>query len=383
VSLSTQFIAVHARRIQQSLAVIGRRGRPHRSPERPREVRTKGDAIRDRIARNAERRIAIAEKMKAEAGGVTHGVVDQSVGGMASLTTSIIAAPVGENLQQLYTVAHECGHVFLHRKGTPGFWLPGHVKEWEAECYAHQAFHAHGLRVPARFTTEARAYVALHVEIDRRDGIATDPRAWEFAEHRCSPFEPLRETPAEWGMPNARPSRPAVSAQTEQRPSQPLSSTRATSKPLAPPDVQGATSLLTLWLLGWGLGTSIWFGVFDVGEQRALAISSVLFLAVHMIEVDLRRFVLLQRASRASSRLRWLGLVLLWAMMVPGLCFAFVQAQNSAILGPRPVHDALLLTIPVLALLLGRLAIGVLDLRRWRRQTERRYANATAAENQR
>jgi hypothetical protein len=36
---------------------------------------------------------------------------------------------------QLYTVAHECGHIFLHNSGS-GYTFAGHVKEFEASSGA-------------------------------------------------------------------------------------------------------------------------------------------------------------------------------------------------------------------------------------------------------
>ena len=50
----------------------------------------------------------------------------------------IFKSPEGRKILQLSTVAHECGHIFLHNS-EPGS-LPRHVKEMEAESYAHQYF---------------------------------------------------------------------------------------------------------------------------------------------------------------------------------------------------------------------------------------------------
>ena len=59
--------------------------------------------------------------------------------GLAYLRTGRIKSPEGRKILQLSTVAHECGHIFLHNS-EPGYSLPSHVKEMEAESYAHQYF---------------------------------------------------------------------------------------------------------------------------------------------------------------------------------------------------------------------------------------------------
>lgn len=165
---------------------------------------TKGDLIRDRIAANAQRRFEIAEAMKAEAGVEGHDLTGQGDGGIAWIDRARILAPEGENRLQLATLAHECGHVFLHGAGTPGYLLPGHVQEMEAESYAHQAFAAHGMRMPRRITAWGRAYVGHWVANDRAAGIRIDPRAEAYANGDRSPYEPLRLIPRSWHQREAR-----------------------------------------------------------------------------------------------------------------------------------------------------------------------------------
>jgi hypothetical protein len=94
-------------------------------------------------------------------------------------------------------VAHECGHIFLHNDGV-GYHFPGHVKELEAESYAHQAFRQHGMTMPDGLTEWGRAYVGSWVEKDRAAGIPIDPRAVAYASGRRSPYEPLRMIRETW-----------------------------------------------------------------------------------------------------------------------------------------------------------------------------------------
>ena len=180
--------------------------------------RTKGDEIREKIAANAQKRVEIAEAMKAEAGVLEHELTGEHDGGIAWFDRARILAPVGENKLQLATLAHECGHVFLHAAGTLGNSLPGHVKEMEAESYAHQAFQAHGMRIPKKITKWGRHYVGTWVLSDRDAGIPIDPRAAAYALGKRSPYEPLRVIPPSWRsrMPRAEPWRkaPAFSRRT-------------------------------------------------------------------------------------------------------------------------------------------------------------------------
>src|SRR5262252_5258508 len=108
----------------------------------------KGPEIRAKIAANRAKRLSIADAMKKEAGVTAHTVHKEDFGGLAYIGTGRIYSPEGRKIVQLYTLAHECGHIFLHNSG-PGYTFPGHVKEFEAESYAHQAFREHDMTVPA------------------------------------------------------------------------------------------------------------------------------------------------------------------------------------------------------------------------------------------
>ncbi len=158
---------------------------------------TKGDEIRARIEANRRKRLAIAEAMKAEAGVVEHNVWEHEFAGLAELENGRIHSPEGRNMRQLYIVAHECGHIFLHT-ADPGIRFPPHVMELEAETYAHHAFREHGMRVPRDVTEFARDYVASWIAKDREAGHRIDQRAVDFALGIRSPFEPLRMVPSAW-----------------------------------------------------------------------------------------------------------------------------------------------------------------------------------------
>ncbi|HEX5999394.1 MAG TPA: hypothetical protein VFZ16_08345 [Hyphomicrobiaceae bacterium] len=160
---------------------------------------SKGDEIRARIAANRAKRLAIAEAMKREAGVTEHWVHQdkEDLSGLAYIGTGRILSPQGRRIVELYTLAHECGHIFLHNAGE-GYWLPGHVKELEAESYAHQAFRVHGMRVPRRIADWGREYVGAWIASDRAAGIPIDPRALAYAAGTRSPYEPLRMAPSTW-----------------------------------------------------------------------------------------------------------------------------------------------------------------------------------------
>ena len=135
--------------------------------------------------------------MKREAGVTEHTVHKEDFGGLAYIGTGRIYSPEGRKIVQLYTLAHECGHIFLHNSG-PGYSLPSHVKEFEAESYAHQAFREHGMTVPRRLSKWGRNYVASWIAKDRAANIPIDPRAKAYAAGRRSPYEPLRMVPSTW-----------------------------------------------------------------------------------------------------------------------------------------------------------------------------------------
>jgi hypothetical protein len=163
----------------------------------PSRASSKGAKIRAKIAANRSKRLRIADAMKREAGVTEHTVHKEDFGGVAYIGTGRIYSPEGRKILQLYTLAHECGHIFLHNSG-PGYMLPSHVKEFEAENYAHQAFREHGMTLPRKLSKWGRTYVASWIEKDRAANIPIDSRAIAYAAGRRSPYEPLRMVPATW-----------------------------------------------------------------------------------------------------------------------------------------------------------------------------------------
>src|SRR5262249_9172153 len=94
--------------------------------------------------------LAVADAIKAEAGVTHHCIVDPSredgrvIFGLAFPQRRSIHAPEGRTPNDLYLLAHECGHVALrhdHQK-------PRHVREYEAAMWAHGALQRHGIAVP-------------------------------------------------------------------------------------------------------------------------------------------------------------------------------------------------------------------------------------------
>ena len=160
--------------------------------------RRKGNQIRARIEANRRKRLEIAESMKREAGVTDHDINERDLGGIAYIGTGRILSPEGRKIMELYTLAHECGHIFLHGIGTPGYHLPDHIKELEASLYAHQALAEYGMKTPHVWTAWSRVYVGQWVDKDRAAGIRIDPQAAAYANGSLPTFAPLRAVPATW-----------------------------------------------------------------------------------------------------------------------------------------------------------------------------------------
>lgn len=135
-----------------------------------------------RAAREAAtaRFLAIAAALKAEAG-VTEHVIRKSLSGVAYVRLGKIVAPEGRTRKQLYILAHECGHIAL--KHTPR--QLRHVKEMEAEQWAHAALRRHGVAVPRSMTKRAKEYVGRKINMAiRRGAKRIDTAARAFAKGR-------------------------------------------------------------------------------------------------------------------------------------------------------------------------------------------------------
>jgi hypothetical protein len=196
--------------------------------------------------------------MKREAGVTGHTIQREELGGLAYIGTGRIQSPEGRKITQLYVVAHECGHIFLHNSGS-GYWLPGHIKELEAESYAHQAFREHGMTLPRRITDWGRRYVGSWVEKDRAQGIPIDPRAEAYANGHRSPYEPLRMVPSTWQA--FRPARPPAS-------SMPAPAVPSSPMDTAPADRRGSPLREEACAVGRLTGLSLIYGfmAFQLGH---------------------------------------------------------------------------------------------------------------------
>jgi hypothetical protein len=78
----------------------------------------------------------------------------------------LIQAPRPVTRRSLYIFLHECAHAHLHRGRKP----KAHVREMEAEKWAHEKMREHGVAVPRDMTKRAREYVARKIEQARRSG---------------------------------------------------------------------------------------------------------------------------------------------------------------------------------------------------------------------
>lgn len=151
--------------------------------------RDAGERLQASRAAARDRYATIAVALKAEAGVRRH-FHHNIIGGLAFSGLGKILALAGVTRRQLYVLAHECGHILLH--STPETQCkPSHVKEHEAETYAHRAFARYGLEVPEKSAKWARAYVGQWIMKDRQAGIAICAMAAEFASGRRSPSDPL------------------------------------------------------------------------------------------------------------------------------------------------------------------------------------------------
>jgi hypothetical protein len=141
--------------------------------------------------------LAVADAIKAEAGVTHHRIVDPRredgcvIFGLAFPQRKIIHAPEGRTPKDLYLLAHECAHVALrhdHQK-------PRHVREYEAEMWAHVALHRHGVAVPYDSTVDAMLNVFFAIsDADERGQFghrakrlsleAAEWSGWNFAQEQ-------------------------------------------------------------------------------------------------------------------------------------------------------------------------------------------------------
>lgn len=93
-----------------------------------------------------------------------------------------IEAPRPVTRKSLYIFLHEGAHAHLHCGGPK---LPVHVKELQAEKWAHSKMREHGIPVPRTMTDRAKAYVARKINrAEKRGAKSIDREAQRFASSR-------------------------------------------------------------------------------------------------------------------------------------------------------------------------------------------------------
>lgn len=99
-----------------------------------------------------------------------------------------LSVPRPVTRKSLYIFLHECAHAHLHYP----LWVAGnetkrklplaHVREMEAEKWAHDKMREHGVAVPRSMTHRAKRYVARKIKQARRSGAKRiDSEARRFA----------------------------------------------------------------------------------------------------------------------------------------------------------------------------------------------------------
>jgi hypothetical protein len=83
-----------------------------------------------------------------------------------------LSAPRPTTRKALYIFLHECAHAHLH-DDSAGRRKPSHVKEHEAELWAHARMRDHGIPVPKRMTEGSKAYVGRKIEMALARGAKT------------------------------------------------------------------------------------------------------------------------------------------------------------------------------------------------------------------
>jgi hypothetical protein len=93
----------------------------------------------------------------------------------------MIAAPRPVTRRALYIFLHECAHIYLHGPGSKR--VPAHVRELQAEQWAHAKMREHGVPVPRVETHRAKRYVRRKIRQALAHGAKRiDPAAKRYAE---------------------------------------------------------------------------------------------------------------------------------------------------------------------------------------------------------
>jgi len=92
----------------------------------------------------------------------------------------LIQAPRPVTRKSLYIFLHECAHAVLGHSYNGK--VPRHVKEMEAEKWAHAKMREHGVSVPRAMTKRAKQYVAYKIkQAERRGAKRINAQARAFA----------------------------------------------------------------------------------------------------------------------------------------------------------------------------------------------------------
>jgi hypothetical protein len=102
----------------------------------------------------------------------------KSLSGRCYHGTKMIATPRPRTRKAPYIFLHECAHIHLHSGRRP----KAHVREMEAEKWAHAKMREHGIPVPRKMTERAKQYVAHKIRTAINCGAKTiAPEAKRFA----------------------------------------------------------------------------------------------------------------------------------------------------------------------------------------------------------
>jgi hypothetical protein len=105
----------------------------------------------------------------------------KNLSGRCCHQSKTITAPRPRTRKALYIFLHECAHAHLH-DDSAGKRKPVHVKELEAEQWAHQKMREAGVPVPRSMTQRAKRYVARKIKRALVHGAKwIDPAAEQFA----------------------------------------------------------------------------------------------------------------------------------------------------------------------------------------------------------
>ncbi len=103
----------------------------------------------------------------------------KSLSGRCRYRRKLLEAPRPVTRKALYIFLHECAHAHLgHGNGR----VPRHVREFEAERWAHEKMRESGIPVPRSMTLRAKQYVARKIRQAKSHGAKKiDHKAAEFA----------------------------------------------------------------------------------------------------------------------------------------------------------------------------------------------------------